>query len=134
MWAVLRDWLALLAVLNSALVSAFVWAARRATKDDVGKVDGRCAAIEARVSSLEHLGKMLPTREDLHLLRLEMMEAGGSIKSLVKELEGDRRQFAVEIQSTNRHVDEQMKLLDKLVGRAETGVRMLTEHQLNKGK
>ncbi len=141
----LRQYVPLLLLLNNVGAALIVWAVRRASKDDVAKVDKRAeeigknalhhaTEIEKRVIALEQLGKLLPTREDLHLLRIEMMESRGQVNTLVKELEGDRRQFTAETQAVRVYMAQQMEATEKLVQRAENNTRMITEHLLNRGK
>jgi hypothetical protein len=139
----LRNWLPLLVVLNNVGAAAIIWAVRRASKDDVARVeqrsklavarvDKRCQDIEVRLSNLEELGKLLPTREDLHLLRLQMMKSSGRIRHFSLELKSDRQRFTAEIQGARAEFDRQIKSTETLVERTERTARMVTEHLLNK--
>lgn len=127
------EWVTVLVILYNVGTAGIIWAVRRASKDDVTRVDRRCEAMETRVSNLEEMGKLLPTREDLHLLRLEMMKSNGRLRKFTAELAADRRQFQTEIEGARVYFGAQIESTEKLVQRTEVAVRIVTEHLLNRG-
>ena len=130
----LQQWVPLLVVLNSVGSAVIVWAVRRASKSELEAVDARCTAHETRLLRLEQNYSMLPTREDSHLLRLEMMEFSGKMSGFTQRIELDRRQVVAEVQSAKELFDRQIDATAGLVQRTESNLRILTEHLLNKGK
>lgn len=129
----LQAWLPLLVVLNSVGSAVIVWAVRRASKSELAAVADRCTAHEARLVKLEQNYSMLPTREDSHLLRLQMMEFAGQMASFTQRIDMDRRQVVAEVQSARELFDRQIEATEGLVERTEKNLRLITEHLLNKG-
>ena len=136
----LQQWLPLFIVVYAVVSGVVLWLARRASIADVKEVETKWDGIERRVSSLEQMGKHMPTREDLHLMRIEMIDAKNAAVGLVKEMEADRRTFAIEMRSARERFDQQIESTEKqmdstmqLLSRTERTAQMLLDHLLNRG-
>lgn len=133
MLSFLQEWLPLLVVLNGTASLVIFWVVRRASKTEVAAVAERCTANETRLVKLEQNYSMLPTREDSHLLRLQMMEFSGQMATFSARIDLDRRQVVAEVQSAKERFDKQLEATDGLITRTEKNLRFITEHLLNKG-
>lgn len=120
----LSDILPALLVLYGAVSGVWIWVIRRASKGDVER-------IERRLDRLEQTYPLLPTREDTHLLRLQMMEMEGDLKTFAAQVSADRRQVVAELESSRALFSAEINNAQGLAKRLETNLRILLEHNLN---
>lgn len=80
-WSVITTLVSLLAAI------ALLWLSKTfARREDLKKLESDMADTNVRVSNLEKEISVMPTREELSALRLEMAEMRGDIKALSEAL------------------------------------------------
>lgn len=134
----LEQVLAIFLILSAALQGLVTWVVRRASKSEVKAVDDRVDEVEGRVKGLaddlKRFAEGLPTREDLHALRLELMESTQDLKTATEVIHTNQQSFEQRVREAQAYTDQQIKHTERLVSRTEKAADMLTEHLLNRGQ
>ena len=117
----LQPWASSLLVLVQGLLTLVIWMVRKSfvTHDDLAVERSARGALEDRVTHVEHEIRQFPSRDDLHVLGMEM-----------EKLRGDMREWRAEARGAREIFEQGLRRADDLVTRTERTVQMITEHLL----